>query len=296
VPDANHCISIVYPDGKPRFIDSTATNYRYPYFRADDHGVKAIIHMTGEILDIPLPPPDDNLRESVQKVVLTAEGSATCEERNAYTGTYESRVRGYWRRIPPALRGRMMQQYLQYRCPGALCSGFELGELDDLNEQLTMTIRYKVPDLASRVRDLIIVELPGFARQFPEVALPKRRYPVERMTSQGYRSRVEFTAPDGVDLVGLPEPIQVRGKHLRYDGKAVAAPGGRSITVTEELQYLTRVVPVADYPAYRQNATRIAAWTRVKLIFRTPPPPPKKPPAEGEPVKDKPTVEKGGER
>jgi hypothetical protein len=190
----------------------------------------------------------------------------------------------------------MMQQYLQYRCPGALCSGFELGELDDLSKQLTMTIRYKVPDLASRVRDLIIVELPGFARQFPEVALPRRRYPIERMTSQGYRSRVEFTAPDGIDLVGLPEPIQIRGKHLSYHGKAVAAPGGKAITVTEELQYLTRVVPVADYPAYRQNATRIAAWTRLKLIFRKPPPPPKKPPAEEEPAKGEPAEEKGGER
>ncbi|NQT87027.1 DUF3857 domain-containing protein, partial [bacterium] len=281
VPDENHCISIVYPDGRPRFIDSTATNYRYPYFRSDDHGVKALIHMTGEILDIPIPPPADNLKVSTQTVVLAPDGSANCEERNVYNGSYEARVRGYWRRVPPAQRGRGMQQYLQRRCPGAVCRQFELGQLDDLGKQFGMTIRYTAPNLASQVRDLTIVELPGFARQFPEVALPQRRTPIQRMTSQGYRTEVVFTPPQGLDLAGLPDPIQIRGRHVRYDGQAAASPDGKTITVTEELQFPTRTIPVSDYAAYRQNAIRIAAWTRLKLIFRKPPPPPEKKEPEG---------------
>ncbi|MFC1806243.1 DUF3857 domain-containing transglutaminase family protein, partial [Planctomycetota bacterium] len=138
VPDGNHCISLVYPNGQPRFIDSTASNYRYPYFRDDDHGIKAVIHATGEILDIPLPPPSDNMRVSRQALVLKPDGGAEGVDRNAYNGSYEARVRGFWRRVPPQMRGAYMQQYLQRRMPGAVCTGFELGDLEDLAKQLTM--------------------------------------------------------------------------------------------------------------------------------------------------------------
>jgi len=268
VPDANHCISLVYPNGKPRFIDSTASDYRYPYFRADDHGVKAKVAITGEILDVPVPPPSDNQRVSVQRLALKADGSADAVERNAYTGTYEARVRGFWRRVPPMLRGRMMQDYLQRRCPGALCTGFALGEPDDLSKQLTMEIRYRVPRLATRRRDLYIISPPGFAREFPEAALPTRHYAIERRTSQEYRTTIEVACPPGFALVGLPEPLTVHGKHLWYEGKATAAPDGRRLTVRETFRVLTRVVPPADYPAYRAHATRIAGWTQLKLVFR----------------------------
>ena len=271
VPDANHCISVVYPNGKPRFIDSTAENYRYPYFRADDHGVKAIVHMTGEILDIPVPKPQDNLRRSLRTLILKPDGSATCVERNAYNGSYEARVRGFWRSVPPTLHPRMMQQYLQRRAPGALCAGFQLTQLDDLNTPLQMEIRYGIPKLATLTRDLYIVSPPGLARQFPEAALPTRQYAIERRTSEGYENVVQVTCPDGYTLVAVPEPLTIRGKHLVFDGKVEAAKDGKSLTLRESLERPTRIVPVADYAAFRRHAARIAAWTRLKLVFRKTP-------------------------
>jgi len=268
VPDANHCISLVYPDGKPRFIDSTASNYRYPYFRDDDHGIQAVIHVTGEILDIPVPPPSDNMRVSTQTLTLKPDGGAEGVDRNAYNGSYEARVRGFWRRVPPQMRGAYMQQYLQRRVPGAACTGFELGELDDLGKQLTMEIRYRVPRLATRTKDLYILSLPGFAREFPEAALATRTYALERRTTEEYRNTITVTCPAGYGLVGLPEPLVLHGKHLWYEGRITASPDKRTLTVSETFKVLSRIVPAADYAAYRANATRIAGWTQLKLVFR----------------------------
>ena len=267
VPDANHCINVAYPGGRRIFLDATASNYRYPYFRADDHGVKAIIHVTGEILDVPVPPPEDNLRQSDQELWLEPDGTARAVERNAYTGTYEAMVRGFWRSVPPQLRGPMMQQYLQGRCPGAQCTGFRLGDLEDLSKQLTMEIRYRVPQAATFSRDLYIAAPPGFERRFPEAALPSRRFAIERMTTQEYRTTIKVHPPKGYELVGLPEPLAVHGKHLWYEGRAERAADG-TLLVRERLRILTRVVPASDYEEYRAQAARIAAWTRLKLVFR----------------------------
>jgi len=267
IPDANHCINVAYPGGRRIFLDATASNYRYPYFRADDHGVKAIIHITGEILDVPVPPPQDNMRQSTQELWLQADGTIRAIERNAYTGTYEAVVRGFWRSVPPRLRGPMMQQYLQRRCPGAQCTGFRLGELEDLSKQLTMEIRYRVPQAATFSRDLYIVAPPGFERTFPEAALPSRKFAIERMTTQEFRTTIRVHPPEGYQPVGVPEPLVIHGKHLWYEGRVERAKDA-SLVIRERYRVLTRVVPPEDYADYRAQATRIAAWTRLKLVFR----------------------------
>ena len=267
-PDANHCISLVLPNGKPRFIDSTATDHRYPYFRSDDHGVKAIIHMTGQILDVPVPPPEDNLRESVQELTLRPDGTGEAAEKNAYTGEYEAAIRGFWRSVSPALRSHMMQQYLQRRCPGAACTGFSLGEVDDLAKPLTMELRYRIPVAGTRTRDLYIVSPPAFSHDFPEASLQTRKFPIERATTQEMRTSVQVTCPSGYALVGLPEPLTVHGKHLWFEGSVAAAPDGKTLTLRQTLKHLTRRVPPEDYAEYRAQATQIAGWSDLKLVFR----------------------------
>lgn len=267
VPDANHCINVAYPGGRRIFLDATASNYRYPYFRADDHGVKAVIHVTGQILDVPVPPPQDNMRQSDQELWLEGDGTARAVERNAYTGTYEAMVRGFWRSVPPRLHGPMMQQYLQRRCPGAQCTGFRLGDLEDLGKQLRMEIRYRVPQAATFSRDLYIVAPPGFERRFPEAALPSRKFAIERMTTQEYRTTIKVHPPEDHEPVGVAEPLVIHGKHLWYEGR-VERSGDGALLIHESFQVLTRVVPPRDYAEYRAQASRIAAWTRLRFVFR----------------------------
>jgi len=268
VPDANHCISLVFPNGKPRFLDSTDSDCRYPYFREDDHGAKAIIFMTGEILQIPVPPPEDNERQSVQKVELAPDGSAAAVESNTYNGNYESAIRGFWRSREPEMRPRLMQQDLQRRCPGAVITDFKLSDLDDLGKQLTMELRYRIPSQATRVRDLYIASIPGFARDFPSATLATREFPIVRTTTQGAHNTIQIACPPGHQLVGVPEPLSIHGKHISYEGKVTPAPDGKSLTVEETFKVLTRVIPTEDYAAYRAESARIAAWTRLKLVFR----------------------------
>jgi len=268
VPDANHAITLVYPNGKPRFIDATAQDYRYPYFRADDHGAKAIIDIKEEITDVPVGAPEDNMRESAQKVTLLPNGGATFVEQNSYTGTYEAGVRGYWRSVPPELRARIMQQYLQSRAPGALLDDFKLGDMEDLSKQFAMEIDYRLPSLATLMQDLYIFTLPGFGQNFPDATLDKRTYDIVMPTTLEFVTTATIALPDGYELAGVPEPLKVEGKYLFLDGTIEKSADGRTLIVKQVFKRLTNRVPVADYSEYRKDAARIAAWTELKIVLR----------------------------
>jgi len=270
MPDQNHAIVLAYPDGKPRFLDPTSQDFRYPYFRADDHGVKAILSIKHQILDIPVPPPEDNMRESRQEMALAADGTAKIVEKNAYTGTYEAGVRGFWRNVPPEMRGKLMQQSLQSRCPGAVVDSFDLGDLEDLGKQLKMEIDYNAPCVATIMDDLYIFTLPNFKQQFPETALEKRKYDIEEMSTMEFDTEVKIDLPEGFTIAGLPEQLVVHGKHLSFVGSVEKSEDGKSIVAKQVFKRLTRVVPVADYDEFRAEASKIASWTDVKIVLRKP--------------------------
>jgi transglutaminase-like putative cysteine protease len=268
VPDGNHAITLVYPNGQPRFIDATAQDYRYPYFRSDDHGVKALIQMKDEIMDVPIPPPDDNMRESRQEITLLPDGGAKIVERNDYNGSYEAGVRGFWRSVPPELRGRMMQQYLQQRAPGALLDGFDLGDMEDLDKQLKMQIDYRLPVMATKMGDLYIFTLPNFAQKFPEASLEKRTFDVFTETTQCYRTSVVVFLPEGYELAGAPEGLSIKGKHLSFEGSVRLSDDKRALVAEQVFKRLTNLMPVADYGEYRKEAAAISAWTDIKIVLR----------------------------
>ena len=272
VPDANHAITLVYPDGRPRFLDATASDYRYPYFREDDHGIKAIIHLKEEIMDVPLPGPEDNMRDSRQEITLAPDGAAKITEVNTYTGPYEANVRGYWRYVPPELRGQVMAQYLQRRVPGAMLENFDLGDLENLDKQLQMKIDYRLPNLATRLKDLYIFSLPNFAQEFPEATLDERAFDVVLPTTACYETSVKVLLPDGYEFAGAPEPLSLRGKHLYFEGAISFSGGGKpAFEVKQVFKRLTNRIPVAEYPEYRKECAKIAAWTDLKIVLKSAP-------------------------
>jgi len=267
-PDANHAIALVYPEGRARFIDPTTTDYRYPYLRADDHGVTGVVYIKRELMRIPLPPPEDNRRRSSQEITLSADGSAEIVEKNRYTGPYEAGVRSYWRSVPPEYHGQVMQQYLQQRVPGAVLSGFDLGEIEDLDKQLRMTIRYRLPVAGTTMKDLFIFSLPGFQLRFPEATLAEREYDVVMTTTQSYMTDVEIKIPEGFELAGTPEDLRVSNKHLTFQGLVEPAADGRSVAVRMLYERFSRVIPVEDYAEYRSLTAAIQAWSDLKIVLR----------------------------
>jgi transglutaminase-like putative cysteine protease len=269
----NHCITEVRLEGQRLYLDCTTQDYRYPYLRADDHGVQAINFIRGERRAIPVPSGmAANGKTSVDRLQLRPDGSVQVHSLNHYTGYYEARLRGGWKRVPQKLQQQVMQQFLNGFAPGAKLQDFALGDPQDLEEPFFLDYTYQVPDYAVQAGKLRIFEVPDRKRIFPEVSLEKRRYPLAYTTSSAQERSAEIALPDGWKLIELPADVAMTSQHVSYSEQWSLE--GRNLRVKIRFERLGNRIPLADYAEYRRALLQIAAITKQPLFFVQPGPPP----------------------
>ena len=261
----NHCITEVCLPDRSFYLDGTAQNYRYPYFRADDHGISAFNGIRGDIRMIPVPPPSDNRRFSHLDVALSPEGDAVVRTRNAYNGNIEAGVRGFWKRTREDNRKLMMAEYVNTISPGAVLDDFTLTELDDLAQPLEMTIDYTLHGHAIRVRDLMYLKLPTLERDFPEAALETRRYPIQYHTTEERILEIDLDFPPGFRARWLPPPLEIVNAYVEYQARYQETEG--QVRFRGIYRRPERIVPVEDYPTYRDALRAIAAFTKQEIFL-----------------------------
>jgi transglutaminase-like putative cysteine protease len=262
----NHAITEVELDGRSFYLDTTAQDYRYPYFRADDHGAFAMNAVRGDIRPIPVPPPSDNRRLSRLDVTLAANGDVTVRTRNEYNGTVEAGVRSFWKRTREDNRKAMMAEYVNSISPGAVLDEFTLSDLNDLSQPLVMTIDYTLAGHAIRAKDLMYLRMPTLERDYAEAALETRTYPIQYMTTEERILEIELALPPGFHAKWLPPPLAISNAYLEYQAGYEERDG--KIVFREDFRRLQRIVPTADYPAYRDALRAIAEFSK-KEIFVT---------------------------
>lgn len=265
--DGNHAISEVeLADGRRFYLDATAQDFRYPYFRADDHGCIAMNAIRSDFNTIPVPPPEDNARQSVLDAELAASGDVTVRTRNDYTGTIEAGIRAFWKTVREDERADRMTEYVNSLSPGALLDTFTLSDLSDLNEPVRMTLDYRLPGHAIRAGKLMYLRMPTLERSYPEVALESRRFPIQYMTTEARTLTINLKLPPGFRLKWAPPPLRVSTPYLEYE--AVYVETESAVTFTEVFRRLERIIPVEAYPEYRDALRAIASFSS-KEIFVT---------------------------
>jgi transglutaminase-like putative cysteine protease len=261
----NHCINQVCLPDRTFFLDGTAQNYRYPYFRADDHGICALNAIRGQIDQIPVPPPSDNQRESKLEMTLGPNGGVKVLTTNHYNGGIEAGIRGYWKQVREDNRKLMMSEYVNTISPGAILQDFSLSDLNDLSKPLEMTLNYDLPDYAIRAKSLMYLKMPTLERDYPEVALETRLYPVQYMTTEERILDIDLAMPSGFRAKWMPPPLDISNPYIDYHAKYEERDG--HIQYHETFRRLQRIVPVADYPQYRDALRSIATFSKEEIFL-----------------------------
>lgn len=265
VLDANHAITEIHLDGNIFYLDPTHTDYRYPYFRSDDHGVTAVNEILGTIRTIPVPPPDWNWNHYDIEVELDEDGAAKVHVLAKYQGDYEADVRGYWRAVPEKERPHRFQQYIARIAPGAKLVSWSLPDVDDLSKPLSMEYTYLAPGFWIEAGPVRILEVPGLSYDFSEVALTERRYDLEYDTTRKTSHRVELKLPRGYQVKALPASLSQETPFATFHGTYEERDG--SILFTADLERRVRVVPAKEYAVYRSFCQSVAKFADQKIFL-----------------------------
>ena len=263
--DGNHCISKVYLEDRSFYLDTTSENYRYPYFRMDDHGAVAFNAAAGEFENIPVPPPEDNQRLSHLHLELKENGDLTVRTKNRYNGNIEAGIRRFWKSTREDNRKFLMANYVNSISPGAILEDFTLSKLDDLSQQVNMTIDYALTKHAIRARDLMYLRIPTLEQDFAEASLEKRRFPVQYMSTEERILEVDLSLPVGFHAKWLPPPLDISSPYLEFH--AAYEEDGGIIRFRQSFRRLKRIVPTSDYPEYRDALRAISSFSKKEIFI-----------------------------
>jgi hypothetical protein len=255
----------VHLDGRIFYLDSTATDYRYPYFRSDDHGVIADNTMLGTLKPVPLPPPEDNAVYITRKIELSADGTTRIDFESTQNGSSEASFRGSARSMKAEEYEKQIRQQVS-----ALTADYVL-EIATHSDPLDFSAPFKARSayvlnrFATKSGRYMIFSIPFFEMTFPEVSLEKRHYNIEYNTSRLRTDQVEIKIPENFNVKYLPPALRIQSPYVEFE--IIYDQQGKNINILRKLAFPRRIVPVEDYFTYKADLEKIAHATKQKIFL-----------------------------
>jgi transglutaminase-like putative cysteine protease len=265
----NHAITEIHHKNRIYYLDATAEyyNYRYPYFREDDHGVAAINPLLGTVRMITVPQPEDYANMRTAEMTILSENEAQVKFVRTFTGGLEAEFRGRFEKQDPDQLKQYVTQLVNYYNPGSTVEYSEYENVLDMSKQIVWRLGVKMTDFGTRAGKLVIFRPPAYMLDFEEAGLEERKYDIEYTTSELVSHDYVINVPDTLKIKYVPEEISVENKHASY--KASYKIEGNKIIFKSEYKRWDRVVPAADYKEYRKFLQTVSAYAKKQIFLET---------------------------
>lgn len=262
--DDNHCITEIHLDGRIFYLDATATDFRYPYLRSDDHEANARNVILGTQKTVPLPPPEDNATISNRKLRLEADGTTHIDVEATYNGPTESSHRERARNLKPEEYEKMIRRSISAQTADYILEVATHSNPLDFTTQYRNHTVYTLNRFAPKSGKYMIFSVPYFELSFPEVSLAKRKYGIQHRTSSLNTEHLSIKLPKGYSVKYLPPALRVQSPYVEFE--VIYDQQGDQIDITRKLAFPRRYIPVEDYEAYKADLEKIAHYSK-KQIF-----------------------------
>lgn len=263
--DDNHCITEVHLDGRIFYLDATATDFRYPYFRSDDHETNARNVILGTQRTVPLPPPEDNALLSIRKIKIENDGTTHIDIETTLNGPREASMRGFVRGVKPEEYEKIVRQSIS-----ALTADYKLEIAThtnplDFDTQLKTHSAYTLNRFAPKSGKYMIFSVPYFELTFPEVSLEKRKYPIQHTTSNQLTDQLAIKLPEGYSVKYLPPALRIQSPYVEFE--IIYDQQGDEIDITRKIAFPRRNIPIEDYNSYKTDLEKIAHSSKQKIFL-----------------------------
>jgi transglutaminase-like putative cysteine protease/Flp pilus assembly protein TadD len=241
---------IAYVPSLDLYLDGTAEYTGSLELPAMDRGAVALQVNEGnaKLVHLPDPPATDSL--SVHKVdaTLATDGAAQIDWRADVTGVEASewRVRFH----ADATRKTRVQQMIASILPGSEVTAVETGNLEDVEQKVTMRVRGKVPQFARVDADGLVLPLGRKEHMVRDyAALASRKLDVRLYAQWTQEDDWTVHLPPGAKVKSAPQPARGSSPFGSYVLDVETTPG--AIHVRTMVTLSKTHIGAAEYPAFR---------------------------------------------
>jgi hypothetical protein len=203
---------------------------------------------SGELISLPLPPPEANLLNRRGHLKLLADGTLEGEIQETRRGTLADATRHVLQNSTNAERTKFLETFLANFFASFVLQSSEVRNLDDNSLDLLLTYQFKVPNYAKLAGGMMIVRprVVGDKREKLETNdSTRRRYPIDFASTSEQRDEFTIELAEGCRLEGLPPAADIDAGFAVY--RTRTEDSGRAMVYRREYRLLQPVLPASRY-------------------------------------------------
>lgn len=262
---SNHAITKVTLPERSFYLDSTATSYRYPAFRSDDHGSIAMLYKERKFERITPPPPSMNKNRWDYTGKIDKTGGIKLKRITTATGAAEARLRAKLTGVEENARHESLSNVGKSMSEGGRLLSFKDSNVNDLAKPIITEAEWYLPGYAKQTGDYFYFTLPQAGITFSAISLPERKYDVFARWAYSMEKNYELLLPRGYTAKDLPQPMSLNSKYFTIS--ATYKIEGRKLVFNFLYEHQQGKVPVAEYDEYRHRLLEAERYCRQSIFL-----------------------------
>jgi hypothetical protein len=219
----------------------------------------------GELMKMPVTPPEANRMERAVEAELGVEGSLAAVLRERSSGQAAVEERRIFKRFARPQYVKTIEHWIAQTVPSANLSKVEPNDEAHAGK-FALDVEFKSPNYAQLMRGKLMVFKPAIVSRRSSVFLTeaKRKHPVV-LEPEAYEETVKIKLPAGFDVDELPDAAELNQPFGNYAAKSEVKDG--YLIFRRSLVLRSATIPVEQYSSVRSFFERIRAVEQTPVVL-----------------------------
>jgi len=219
----------------------------------------------GELMKMPVTPPETNRLERAVEAELSADGTLTAKVSERSFGQAAVEERRLFKRSDRPQYVKHLERWITQTAPSANVLKSEPND-DARGGKFALDVEFKSPNYAQLMRGRLMVFKPAIVSRRSSVFLTeaKRKHPVV-LDSEAYGETVRVKLPEGFDVDEMPDAAELNQPFGNYSAKCEVKDG--YLIFRRSLALKAGTIPVEQYTSVRGFFERIRAVEQTPVVL-----------------------------
>jgi hypothetical protein len=237
-----------------------------PYYEQDSFAL-LVTENGGELVHLPMTPPELNRFQRTAKLTLMADGSLQGQVEEVRSGFHAMLGREYLQNRTDNDRRKMIEHFLGDAFTSFQVDSFDVENANDIDKDLVLRYKFTASRYAKTAGSLLLVRPRVVGEMAGAFDATKPRHYAYEFDAPFLRSdNVEIALPAGYTVDELPEPTQAVYPFAEYVSKAESV--GNTLKYTRQYKMQTSEVPLERVNQLRTLFGQIGADEKNMAILK----------------------------